>query len=240
MKRTLAISDIHGCVEQLNHLLDVIAYNNDQDTLLLLGDYVDRGPASRETVEMVMYLVKEKGAIALKGNHDQRFIDILGDADPHMEMKFLEHGGIQTMRSYVESDQLDLKKAKELLRREYKYHIEFLDNLPLYYEDENHIYTHAGLNPTYRDWKSQPKRDFLWIREPFVQHPTVVTKTVVFGHTRTMDIQGHADVWFGGDKIGIDGGCPYGLQLNCLEIKEGNEYRTYAVPSTNTWQKSVR
>ena len=69
--------------------------------------------------------------------------------------------------------------------------------------------------------KPSQKRDFMWIRAPFVQQRTVVKKTVVFGHTPAKDIHGKADVWFDRDKIGIDGGCAYGFQINCLEIKGG-------------------
>ena len=236
MKRTLVISDIHGCVEEFKQLLDTVVFNADEDKLVLLGDYVDRGPASREAVEFVMHLVREKGAIALKGNHDQRFVDVLGGVDSLTEMKFFEHGGIQTFKSFSRADNLDIKQSKERIIANCSDHIAFLNNLPLYYEDETHIYVHAGLNPAYTDWKTQPERDFLWIRAPFVQQRTVVKKTVVFGHTTTKHIHGKADVWFDRDKIGIDGGCAYGMQINCLEIKGKNNYKAYSVASKGSWK----
>ncbi len=77
MKRKLMISDIHGCLEQLNELLEVAKYHCNEDQLILLGDYVDRGPRSRETVDRVMELVRHHGAIALKGNHDDRWVDFI-------------------------------------------------------------------------------------------------------------------------------------------------------------------
>ncbi|NRF94484.1 serine/threonine protein phosphatase [Paenibacillus frigoriresistens] len=236
MKRTLVVSDIHGCVDEFKQLLDKVNYNAVEDQLVLLGDYVDRGPQSRETVEFVMHLVREKGAIALKGNHDQRFVDVLGDVDALTEMKFFEHGGIQTFKSFCGTEDLDLKQSKERIRAKFSDHISFLNNLPYYHEDETHIYVHAGLNPTFSDWKTQPERDFLWIRAPFVQQRTVVKKIVVFGHTPAKDIHGKADVWFDRDKIGIDGGCAYGLQINCLEIKGRNQYKTFSVASKGSWK----
>ena len=160
MKRTLAVSDIHGCVDEFKQLLDKVNFNAAEDQLVLLGDYVDRGPASRETVEFVMNLVREKGAIALKGNHDQRFVDVLGDVDSLTEMKFFEHGGIQTFKSFCGAEALDLKQSKERIRGKFSDHISFLNNLPFYYEDETHIYVHAGLNPTFLDWKTQPGKGF--------------------------------------------------------------------------------
>lgn len=69
----------------------------------------------------------------------------------------------------------------------------------------------------------------MYIKDPFINHKTLVNKLVVFGHAKTKDIHGSADIWFGGDKIGIDGGCAYGLQLNALEIKNNGEYLQYKV-----------
>lgn len=55
----------------------------------------------------------------------------------------------------------------------------------------------------------------------FIQHRFHLNKKVVFGHTRTVDIHGHSDIWFSEDKIGIDGGFAYGMQLNALIFQEG-------------------
>ncbi|WNR44178.1 metallophosphoesterase family protein [Paenibacillus roseipurpureus] len=236
MKRILVISDIHGCVTELKELLHKAKFQADEDQLILLGDYVDRGPNSLETVEHVMFLVREQGAIALRGNHDQRFIEVMNGTDDLTEMKFFEHGGIQTFQSFSGSKTLDLKTSKERIRANCSEHLAFLRELPLYYENETHIFVHAGLNPAYKDWKTQPERDFIWIRAPFVQHRTVVKKPVVFGHTTTHDIHGKPDVWFDTDKIGIDGGCAYGMQLNLLEIKGKHQYKTYSVPSKGSWK----
>ncbi|KAA2301020.1 serine/threonine protein phosphatase, partial [Clostridioides difficile] len=74
MNRTIMISDIHGYIDPFNQLLDDINYNSKYDQLILLGDYVDRGPNSKEVVKEVIRLVKENHAIALRGNHDQRFV----------------------------------------------------------------------------------------------------------------------------------------------------------------------
>lgn len=77
MNRTIMVSDIHGCIDPINQLLHDINYNSKYDQLILLGDYVDRGPNSKEVVKEVIQLVKEHHAIALRGNHDQRFVDFI-------------------------------------------------------------------------------------------------------------------------------------------------------------------
>lgn len=149
-----------------------------------------------------------------------------------VKVKFAQYGGIPTIESYCGDliaglpDDEKLQYAKEYINTRYKHHISFLSNLPLYHEDNEHIYVHAGLNPSMHDWKEQSEHDFMYIRAPFLRHPTVVGKIVVFGHSRVKEIHGKSDIWFGEDKIGVDGGCAYGDQLNCLEI-EGSSYRTY-------------
>ncbi|WP_028548843.1 metallophosphoesterase family protein [Paenibacillus sp. UNC451MF] len=243
MNRTLVISDIHGCNASFNELLQTIGYNSGQDKLILLGDFVDRGPNSKEVVEQVIEMVEAGQAIALRGNHDQRFLEVMAnEANEHATQRFFEYGGHQTLSSYCSEtllwngsyDERRLEAARAYIQDTFGHHLDFINQLPYYYEDEHHIYVHAGINPEYTNWKEQPLLDFLWIRDPFYSKPTIVEKTVVFGHTRAINMHDTAHIWFGGDKIGIDGGCAYGMQLNCLEILEGKEYRTYHVSSVES------
>lgn len=230
MSRILMISDIHGCSKELNELLDKINYDETKDTLILLGDYVDRGPCSKETVDRVMELVKKRNVIALRGNHDQRLVDFILTEDPLVQNKFVTHGGLQTVQSYCECidayvTQVPLEQFRDHMRMQYMHHIDFLSSLPLYHEDSYHVYVHAGLNPEYMDWKLQPDHDFMYIKSDFHRSKPWTSKRVIFGHTRTSELHDTSDVWFGEGKIGIDGGCAYGQQLNCL-IYEAGEYTT--------------
>ncbi|KAA8787088.1 serine/threonine protein phosphatase [Paenibacillus amylolyticus] len=226
MNRTLMISDIHGCIDEFNQLLLNVDYNSKYDQLILLGDYVDRGANSREVVDKVMELVQEHHAIALRGNHDQRFADLIYEGTSSIQSKFMEHGGLQTLESYCrlndQDSSEDLETARKIIKLNYSRHINFLSNLPLFYEDENHIYVHAGLNPDYSEWKQQPEYDFMYIKDKFIHNAFEdLHKKVIFGHTKTIDIHGSAAVWFAEDKIGIDGGCAFGMQLNCLVYQNG-------------------
>ncbi|RKP56821.1 serine/threonine protein phosphatase [Cohnella endophytica] len=233
MTRTIMISDIHGCVEPLNRLLDQIRYDSANDQLILLGDYVDRGPHSKETVDRVMDLVLNHRAIALRGNHDQRMVDLIRTEDPDIQHRFLEHGGRQTLASYCDSDDLNFdaerfEQAKAHINAKFAHHIAFLDKLPYYYEGDFLICVHAGLNPRFADWRKQPKRDFMYIKNDFIRNKTRANKKVVFGHTRAMELHDSAEVWFQEDKIGIDGGCAYGQQLNALVFEDENfTFTTY-------------
>jgi serine/threonine protein phosphatase 1 len=76
--RTFVVGDIHGCVDELNCLLDAIAPAAD-DTCCFLGDYIDRGPASREVVARLIRLRREgPRCVFLKGNHEDMFLAFLG------------------------------------------------------------------------------------------------------------------------------------------------------------------
>src|SRR5690606_21099264 len=236
--RTIMISDIHGCLDELIGLLHAVEYSPVRDKLVLLGDYVDRGPKSKEVVEQIMQLVNEHGAIAIKGNHDQRLADLIHNRD--VKEKFIEHGGLETITSYTNSKDFTLEEAMEFIRDNYIDHIHFLSSLPLYYEDQDHIYVHAGINPSVADWRLTSKHDFLYIKELFIRNKTTVKdRKIVFGHTKTIDIHGTPDVWFSDDKIGIDGGCAYGLQLNAL-IFNGTKYENFSIRRLTLYKKEMR
>lgn len=236
MSRTIVISDIHGCLEPLDRLLEHAAFDFRRDRLILLGDYVDRGPDSKQVVDRVIELVLEKRAIALRGNHDQRLVDFVKNSESSLAAKFLEHGGGPTLLSYcpfIDGDLSEdaLRQARLYMSKNYAHHLSFLSELPLYHEDPEHIYVHAGIHPSYSDWKTQPDDVFMYVKNDFIRSKTNVKKIVVFGHTRTVEIHGVSDIWFGGDKIGIDGGYAYGMQLNAL-IMENGAYRTMRVRDT--------
>lgn len=234
MRRTLVVSDIHGCIKPFNRLLEQEGYNPAEDQLILLGDYVDRGPQSKEVVERVIELVREQGAIALRGNHDHRFAQLIRTNLPDTKARFLKYGGVATLSSYVKASKppkpLTTSNAKiQYIRKYYANHIEFLEQLPLYHEDEQHIYVHAGINPKYARWQDQPEHDFMYIRDEFHYSKLETEKTVVFGHTKTSKLHASSNIWFGEGKIGIDGGCAYGKQLNMLIYEEGTYRAAYVL-----------
>jgi serine/threonine protein phosphatase 1 len=227
------MSDLHGCHEQFNEMLLKTKYNPTDDKLILLGDYIDRGIKSKDVVEQIKNLHEEFGIIVLRGNHDQMMIDAF---DKDEDALWINNGGLQTIASYAGNSFFEegfewdeYIKAKDFIKKHYSHHIDFLKSLPLFHEDEEFIFVHAGLHPMYEDWKQQPAENYIWIREIFLNNPTTVNKTVIFGHTPTLNLHQKATIWYDGDKIGIDGACAYGYQLNCLEIAEDslNEYNIY-------------
>src|SRR5690606_23504955 len=98
MKRTLVISDIHGELALFEELLQEAGYNAAEDQLILLGDYVDRGPDSKGVLERVVEL-KKQGAIVLRGNHDNMMLAAVND-EPGAKERWARNGAIPTLQSY--------------------------------------------------------------------------------------------------------------------------------------------
>ncbi len=101
MRRTLIINDIHGELKLLNKLLKKVKYTADKDQLILLGDYIDRGPDSKGVLERVMEL-REQGAIVLKGNHDDMMVSAV-DNKPDAWKRWQRAGALSTLQSYDSS-----------------------------------------------------------------------------------------------------------------------------------------
>ncbi|MWC30992.1 metallophosphoesterase family protein [Paenibacillus sp. MMS18-CY102] len=234
MGRTIIISDIHGCLTQLQALLEVAGFDANRDHLILLGDLIDHGPQSREVVDFAIPLVRAGIATAIRGNHDQRLIETV-NGEPEALAKFFKHGGQATYESYIgprehRTESEMLRELQERIPSEFQHHLDFIADMPYYLEDNSYIYVHAGIHPDYKhDWQNQPHREFLYVKDPFISQPTGLAKPVVFGHTKTADIHGKPDIWFNEDKIGIDGGCAYGYQLNALVVGEDGTLHAFHI-----------
>ena len=219
LSRLLAIGDIHGCYDKLVELLNKVNYQPGKDQLVLLGDYIDRGPKSRETIDLVIELVNN-GAIALKGNHEDMLINALDDVNS-CEL-WLYNGGKKTLRSYHISGGYGNIPWHEQPRRIPQKHLDFIRNLPISHETDEYIFVHAGL-PLYATKVEEAEHhDLMWVRDEWLTRE-YKGKVVVFGHTPTFTIQGHKkpEPWFGKNKIDIDTGAiysKYGGKLTCLQL----------------------
>jgi serine/threonine protein phosphatase 1 len=223
MKRTLVISDIHGEIKLFERLLADVNYNSSQDQLILLGDYVDRGPNSRKVLEKVIEL-KSDGALVLKGNHEDMMIKALTTDEEYSWKNWINrNGGRKTLESYglnesefvVQDDEQFIKPMlhDETLDR----HLNFIQKLDHFIELEEYIFVHAGVHPIQPLEETDPYT-FMWIREEFYSAYSG-QKTIVFGHTPAMHLHGKHSIFFGKNRIiGIDGGAVFGGQLNCLEL----------------------
>jgi diadenosine tetraphosphatase ApaH/serine/threonine PP2A family protein phosphatase len=203
-----AIGDLHGCPNELEVLLETIAPGDD-DTIVFLGDYVDRGPSVRELVDRLLRLRSEAFAsIFLRGNHEDMLLSYLGVGGQHGEV-YLENGGAMTLGSYGVPAGTRGAACLALLPPE---HVEFFRNCGLHYVAGSFLFVHAGIRPGVA-LAEQTEEDRLWIREEFFAHPHGLPYTVVFGHTPTREAR--IDLPY---RIGLDTGLVYGNKLSCLDV----------------------
>jgi serine/threonine protein phosphatase 1 len=207
--RTFVVGDLHGCADELEVLLQEIS-PGDSDTVIFLGDYIDRGPSPRDVVDRVLRLQREGPAcVFLKGNHEDMFLAFLGRGGRYGEA-FLYNGGDATLRSYG----LEGRTGDDAARRLPDEHLQFFSSLQLRAEHDGFLCVHAGVSPA-RGLGEQREEDLLWIREDFISHPHPFPFTVVYGHTPRREV--HLDLPY---KIGLDTGLVYGNKLSCLELGE--------------------
>jgi len=206
--RSFVIGDVHGCLDEVDRLLDRLAPQS-SDTVCFLGDYVDRGPASRGVIERLIRL-RDEGpqCVFLKGNHEDMLLSFCGEGGRHGEA-FLWNGGSTTLASY----DLEGCSGPEVAERLPPSHHEFLRNLRTHAHVAGFLCVHAGIRPT-RPLDAQTEEDLLWIREDFLTHPHPFPYTVLFGHTPHRDVL--IDLPY---KIGLDTGLVYGNRLSCFEIE---------------------
>ncbi len=205
MKRIFAIGDIHGCDDKLRELMHRIPIDESTDTLVFIGDYIDRGPGSFEVVEYLIGLqTRLPGTVFLKGNHEEMLADYLSGKD---RMTYLYNGGQQTLESYLRKT--GSRAPFPIPSR----HMQFFDSLVLNYQTEEFFFVHAGLRQGVPLDQQKPQ-DMLWIREKFIHSGHEFGKRVVFGHTP------FEEPLVEPNKIGIDTGAVYGNKLTCVQLPE--------------------
>lgn len=244
MKKYLyAIGDIHGEYDLFEKLLE--NFDEQQHQLVLIGDLNDRGPRTKQCFLRGKELVEKYGAIYLRGNHEEYFLQFLNSPEDWFP-SYVHNGGKETMESLLHKGAIEEYSPTEIammIRSHYKELINFLMERPLFYEWHNYIFVHAGVDLEKQDWKKTSPHDFIWIREAFHKGKNQTGKTIVFGHTITPMLHGDmqtTDLWFSDHKIGIDGGGVFGGSIHGVIFDEKGivqdiEYQNLKGP----WQPSI-
>ena len=205
MNKIFAIGDIHGCADKLKALMKKIPVDYANDTLVFIGDYIDRGPDSFDVVDYLVDLKKQHPDIVfLKGNHEDLLQKYLDGTD---RFTYLFNGGQRTLDSYLN------RAHKSEFSPIPSDHLEFYQSLVLHYETEDYLFVHAGLREKVPLDKQNPD-ELLWIREDFIHSKFDFGKRVIFGHTP------FAEPLLLSNKIGIDTGAVYGNRLTCVQLPE--------------------
>jgi serine/threonine protein phosphatase 1 len=219
--RVYAIGDIHGRADLLEALLlqidvDCTLYPSSRPIVVFLGDYIDRGPASREVLDLLLGCERTKEAVFLKGNHETFVHHFL--SEPAILDEWRLCGGLETLVSYGLKPSINpgvseqTRLAEELAKSIPKRHLEFLESLDLSFSCGDFLFVHAGIRPGV-PIRRQREEDLLWIREEFLFWEQRFEKFVVHGHTPvpTPDIRSN--------RINIDTGAFATGRLTCMVIE---------------------
>jgi serine/threonine protein phosphatase 1 len=205
--RTIAIGDIHGCTLALRAVVEALQPMPD-DTLVTLGDYVDRGPDSRGVLDYVLELEQRCGLAPLIGNHELMLLDAV--ENPHVIGPWLACGGDTTVRSYDGQ-----------LRNIPPEHLDFIRRGKRYYETPTHFFVHANYAA---DVSLDEQPDYLLFWEHLHLHlppPHENGKIAIVGHTS----QKSAQILDLGHVICLDTFCYGGGWLTAMDVASGQVWQ---------------
>jgi serine/threonine protein phosphatase 1 len=214
--RTIAIGDVHGCSAALAALIAAIAPGR-EDTLVTLGDYIDRGPHSRDVVDQLIALARRCQLIPLLGNHDELLLDTLRDVTALR--RWLTLGGADTLRSYGWVPGGPRRAVADWISKQ---HREFLAGCRPYHETRSHLFVHAGF-VSELPMNQQPGQALRW--------RVTDAKTAVRHHSGKIAVVGHTPQLSGevldlGFLVCIDTNCARGGWLTALDPGTGQIWQT--------------
>ena len=221
--RVLAIGDVHGMYEKLIKLTEKIRFNPEEDLLIFLGDYIDRGPASARCLQYIFDLQQQypDSVVCLLGNHEVMMSSYLAlhrgsynNLIVDYADSWLENGGFATLRQLHE---LDADKRNIL--------IDWATNLPVKFQYQEYFFCHAGLDPDV-PLAVQNEFDLLWRRQQWWEKYKG-EETVVAGHTPVQKVKKQAEqtrripkpLFFPNKVIMCDTGAyMQGGKLSCVDV----------------------
>lgn len=168
--RIIAVGDIHGCSVAFATLIEAIK-PTPLDTLVLLGDYIDRGPDSRGVIEQVIRLSDQCQVVPLLGNHEEMFLGALEGKD---NLRYwLKFGGKETLGSYGAGEDVTVIPPE---------HVHFIKRCRNFYETVTNIFVHAYYDPD-RPLHEQLWNGLRWMSLPRIPVPHCSGKIAIVGHT---------------------------------------------------------
>ena len=245
--RTFAVGDIHGDLAALQILFQRLPELTAEDTVVFLGDYVDRGPDSAGVVAWVRDLVARGPAkvVTLRGNHEDAWLQVVDGGWPEFIMP-RGNGCLESLRSYARQPvpgEDELPTAAEMTAMlDGGFFppdvVAWMRELPFFYEDDHAIYVHAGIKRQRDRFPHpsdvQPPRALLWLRDrDFFENYR--GKLVVFGHTTTRTLPNElstytpddpSDLWAGPACVGLDTACGKGGFLTAFELPAQRVYES--------------
>ena len=223
-----AIGDVHGRDDLLEAMLARIAADRDyrhpdsEATMVLVGDYVDRGPDSAAVVDRLMRGVDDFELICLKGNHEAMLLACTESDDRQAWAGWIHNGGDTTIHSFGVKVRYGFFRPDHLVDALGAERLAWLRDLPLHHQTPDYLFVHAGILPG-RPIEEQSERDLLWIRNRFLNSDKDHGRLVVHGHTpmEEPDIRPN--------RIGIDTGAFTTGRLTAVVLGEAEGPRFLTV-----------
>jgi serine/threonine protein phosphatase 1 len=213
--RTIAIGDIHGCSAALTALLGALAPQAD-DTLITLGDYIDRGPDSQGVLDQLLALGRRCRLVPLLGNHEEMLLAAL--SGPGGLEVWLRCGGAETVLSYGWAPGGPRRGLAGLIPEA---HRRFLADCLSFHETSTHLFVHAGYVPEL-SLEEQPGEALRWrATDRHTTRPHGSGKTAIVGHTP----QRSGEILDLGFLKCIDTHCHGGRWLTALDIESGQVWQ---------------
>ncbi|MBB96068.1 MAG: hypothetical protein CML68_15935 [Rhodobacteraceae bacterium] len=229
-ERIYAIGDVHGRYDLLRDLVLRVVEDHQRrasdgrySRIVFMGDYIDRGPQSREVLALLMALKDEPACppvICLKGNHEAALLGFIDD--PERGRRWLRFGGIQTLESYgltapgSDAEGAELEETALALRAAMGAQKDFLRDLPVAWRTGSLIFAHAGVDP--RDPGGEDEEALLWGRSRFLKKGRVDGYQVVHGHYDA------AEPVVTPGRICVDTGAYYSGRLTALRLDGGHAF----------------
>ncbi len=213
--RTIAVGDIHGCAAALTALVEAIR-PGPADTLVTLGDYIDRGPDSRGVLDQLIALAGRCRLVPLLGNHEEMLVAAV--REPGALRGWLACGGVAALRSYGWAPGGPRRGLADWIPEA---HWQFLARCQTFHETDTHLFVHAGYVPEL-PLAEQPGEALRWrVTDRETARPHGSGKTVVVGHTP----QRSGEVLDLGFLVCIDTNCHRGGWLTALEVTTGQVWQ---------------
>jgi serine/threonine protein phosphatase 1 len=219
--RIYAVGDIHGRIDLLDELLaridaDIALRPTERPLYVFLGDYIDRGSSSRETIDRLIEHGATRESVFLKGNHELIAIKCLSDRD--LLGQWLRLGGMETLISYGVSAEF-FASGRQIAELQAAFHnalpqahFRFFRDLQSSFVRGDFFFAHAGVRPNV-ELSRQNESDLLWIRDEFLSSNKDFGKIIVHGHTPTHEVEVQPN------RINIDTGAYATGHLTCLVIE---------------------
>ena len=243
-----AIGDIHGCFDAFQRLFLLVVDKYFIHRIVLLGDFIDRGPESKKVVDYILQVMNKSLFTILRGNHEDMLIDFVNNEGRYPNNEWIKKEGLETIASFTgKTVEEAVNLPHDEVRAVFKNYMNFFQRSQPYFVEQRgrrkFLFSHAGVNsldkPIERQYDGlSPEQQkilfpFLWSRNVMNFDKQFFDFTIVHGHTPVHNSYKPGEVprpvvrKDGANNlinVDIDTGCCYGGSLSAMIIDNDGAY----------------